>query len=80
MYNNSLLIGGSDGQLSCLKKIGHGETVTVTDMQGAEYKYTVTNIRRSSDAHKESLQKYNDSLVLFIRDTYTLEYIIVSCN
>ena len=80
VYNGSLIISGSASQLACLKTIGHGDTVTITDLQGAVYTYHVTNIRRTDNARSETLRKEDAQLVLFIRDPFNLEYIIVSCN
>lgn len=79
LYNDSLIIGASADQLSCVKTIEHGDVVTVTDMQGAVYTYRVSNIRRSDNALASTLRREDARLVLFVRDTYTMEYIIVSC-
>ncbi len=80
VYDNSLIIGGSAGQLACLKTIGHGDLVTVTDMQGAVYTYRVTKIRRTENAQSDALHSERAHLVLFMRDQYSLEYIVVECN
>lgn len=80
VYDSSLIIGGSHQQLSCLKKVGHGDVVTVTDLQGAVYTYRVSGIRRTDNARIETLERDEANLVLFIRDLYTMEYIIVACK
>lgn len=79
LYNDSLIIGASASQLSCVKTVGHGDLVTVTDLQGAVYTYRVRNIRRADNADLSTLKREDARLVLFVRDLYTMEYIIVSC-
>ena len=80
VYDSSLILGGSASQLACLKTVSHGDVVTVTDLQGRVYSYQVTNIRRADNAKAETLGRDDANLVLFIRDLYTMEYIIVACN
>ena len=79
VYDGSLIIGGSGSQLACLKQIGHGETVRVTDLRGAVFTYTVSRIRRARNASADTLRSENARLVLFMRDLHTLEYVIVEC-
>lgn len=79
LYNDSLIIGASAAQLSCVKTVGHGDVVKVTDMQGAVYTYRVVNIRRADNAQVSALRRDDARLVIFVRDLYTMEYIIVSC-
>lgn len=79
VYDGSLILGGSGSQLACLKQISHGETVRVTDMQGAVFTYTVSRIRRANDADLDTLRSENARLVLFMRDPYSMEYVIVEC-
>lgn len=80
-YGGTLVIGGGDypGQLDFCGKIGHGATVTVTDMTGACFSYTVVRIDRSSQAENQWLTKPEWDLTLFCRDNGTMEYIAVRC-
>ena len=80
-YDNSLVIGGSDqsGFFECLKYIENNAPITVKDMTGAEFSYTVERILRSDTAEAELLMNEEAALTLFVRDTHTLEYILVRC-
>ena len=78
-YDHSLIIGGGSKQLSCLKEMQHGDEVIVTDMQGAEFRYTVSRIRRAAHADGETLAG-EAKLTLFARDYNNMEYIIVECE
>jgi len=80
VYDGSLVIGGSDVQFGSLKTIGHGDVVMVTDMTGAVFSYRVERITRSGSADAQTLQSNEFDLTLFIRDPYTLEYVLVRCN
>ena len=82
LYDGTLIIGGSDqtGQLDFLERIDIGHTVMVTDMTGARYSYAVYRVDRAGHADAEVLMKEEASLVLFARDSFSLEYIIVRCR
>ena len=80
-YDNSLVIGGNDaqGQFAFCDKIQNGTTVTITDMIGAEFSYTVTRIDRARHAETPWLIDEKSDLTLFCYDMYTMEYIAVRC-
>ena len=82
LYDGTLIIGGSDqkGQLDFLEQIDIGHKVMVTDMTGARYSYAVYRVDRAGHADAEVLMKEASSLVLFARDSFSLEYIIVRCR
>lgn len=81
VYDSSLIVGGMDqaGQFDCLKKMDVGNTVIVTDMTGAQFSYTVERIERKKSAEAEVLEDAQSNLTLFVRDEYSMEYIIVRC-
>ena len=81
LYNGSLIIGGSDqkGQFDFFDKIEDGSTVTVTDMSGAVFNFTVDRVERRKSAEKQVLESENADLTLFVRDKLSMEYIIVRC-
>ena len=81
VYDGSLIIGGADqsGQFDCFDRIQDGSTVTVTDMTGGEYVYTVARVDRSKSAQADVLMDDSMDLTLFVRDAYNLNYIIVRC-
>lgn len=81
-YEGTLVIGGSDTayQFGFCDRIQHGAAVTVTDMTGSRFSYTVTRIDRAKHAESDWLADKDFDLTIFCRDTYTLEYIAVRCN
>lgn len=81
-YDRDLVIGGADraGQLDCLRAIEVGTAVTVTDMTGGVFTYTVERVDRSKTAEAERLTATDCALSLFVRDTYSLDYILVRCT
>ncbi len=82
LYDGSLIIGGIDydGQLDFAKKIQNDDTVFFTDMVGGRYAYTVTDIRRSKDVSTEYLTSIDADLVLFIKNSLSLDYTVIRCN
>ncbi len=82
MYDGSLIIGGSDneGQFDFMKIISNGDTVLLTDMTGMRFSYAVTDIRRTKDVSTENLSDTDSDLVLFARNTYSLDYTVVRCT
>ena len=81
-YDNSLVIGGEDNakQFSFCDKIDDGTIITVTDMTGTQFSYTVSRVDRSQSAESNWLISSDYDLTLFCRDTYSMEYIAVRCS
>lgn len=81
VYDGSLIIGGYDreGQLACLKLLDIGDEISLTDMTGAKFSYTVSKIERKRSAEKEVLSDPSSDLTLFVRDSGNMEYIVVRC-
>lgn len=82
MYDSTLIIGGSDSetQLDFLKIIAYGDLIYITDTMGERYCYSASFIKRTDDVSTEYLQGIEGDLVLFVRNTYSLEYIVVGCK
>ena len=82
VYDSSLIIGGCDkkGQLDSLERLDIGHIIKVTDMTGAEFSYKVERIDRKSSAEADVLTDENFDLTLFVRDSSTMDYIIVRCS
>ncbi len=80
-YDNTLVIGGtdSDRQFGFCDQIQHGAFVTVTDMTGAEFTYTVARIDRAKHAESHWLTDGDWALTLFCHSMYSMEYIAVRC-
>lgn len=81
-YDHTLVIGGADNvqQFSFCDKIDHETVVTVIDMTGAQFSYTVRRVDRSQKAESKWLLNTDYDLTLFCRDTYSMEYIAVRCD
>lgn len=81
-YSNSLIIGGSDqyGQFDFFTQLDTGELIIITDMLGAEYTYTAERIERSKSADYSRLSSADYPLTLFVRDSYSMDYILVRCK
>lgn len=81
VYDGSLILGGSDqeGQFDCLKWLENGSLVTVTNMLGEEFLYKIYDIEHAESAKTEILLEETAELTLFVRDTYSMNYIIVRC-
>lgn len=81
-YDNSLVIGGDDAplQFGFCDKIEHGTRITVTDMTGARFAYTVSGIDRAKHADSQWLMDSEHDLTLFCHDVYSMEYIAVRCD
>lgn len=80
-YDHTLVIGGADDphQFAFCDQIEHGALVTLTDMTGAQFSYTVSRIDRAKHAEAQWLTDAEYDLTLFCRDTYSMEYIAVRC-
>lgn len=81
-YDGTLILGGADHpqQFGFCDTIEHGTPVTLTDMTGAQYHYTVSRIDRASHADAQWLQRDGFDLVLFCRDALSFEYVAVRCT
>ena len=81
-YDGTLIIGGNDqpGQFDCFDRIPYDTRVVVRDMTGGEFTYRVTDIRRTDSAKAQILTEGEADLTLFVRDSYTMEYMILRCS
>ncbi|MBR5774277.1 MAG: hypothetical protein IKY44_05415 [Clostridia bacterium] len=82
VYSDTLIIGGSDndGQLDFVKEISNGDNIHITDTTGIRYKYVVFDINRTKDVSTQYLTKTDARLVLFARNTYSLDYTVIYCS
>ena len=80
-YDKSLVIAGADhpGQFGFCDEIEHNTMLTITDMTGAQFSYSVSRIDRAKHAQTQWLQDEAYDLTLFCRSTYSMEYIAVRC-
>ena len=82
LYDGSLIIGGSDaaGQFDFTKNISVGDSVFLTDMVGGQYFYRVEWIKTTADVSTEKLVSDKADLILFARNTYSLDYTVIQCS
>ena len=81
IYDGSIIIGATDqkGQIDFIDNILVSDKVTFTDMLGDCYSYKVMNIRFSDNAEYGNLTKGDYDLTIFIKKTYSSDYIIINC-
>jgi sortase A len=80
--DHSLVIGGADDrrQFGFCDKIDLGDRITVTDMTGAQFTYTVSDVDRAKHADAQWLTTADCDLTLFCHDLYSMQYIAVRCT
>lgn len=81
-YDGSLIVGGVDreGQFDFVSEIDIGDEVTVTDMRGQEYRYTVKTVKHAKNAEAETLSNGDYDLTLFAKSRSDGDYLLVRCN
>lgn len=81
-YDGTLVIGGADtqGQFAFCDQIQQGAQITLTDMTGGEFTYTVSRVDRAKRATSQWLTEGEYDLTLFCRDTYSMTYIAIRCT
>ena len=81
-YDGTLQIGATSqtGQYDFYQELSVGDGVYFTDMAGNRYSYTVTNLHYAEHADRTSLEKNPGNLILFIKNIYDRQYLIVTCG
>lgn len=82
VYNRTIQIGltTQKGQLDFYREISVGDSVFFLDMEGNMFQYTITNLRYEKHANQSTLQKEDSDLVIFVKNIYAFEYLIVYCK
>lgn len=82
VYDGTIQIGGTSqkGQYDFYREISVGDSVFFTDMEGNRFAYTITDIQYEKHADQTALQQKDVSLVLFIKNIYAFEYIVLFCD
>lgn len=82
IYDGSMEIGTTSqaGQFDFYENISVGDKLLFTDMAGNRYAYAVTNVRYVQHADQSALQRDDAALTVFIKNVFSLEYIILSCD
>lgn len=80
LYDGTLVIGGTDRTLDFCKRLDIGDEIRITDMSGMEFRFSVTRVERTTTASAEKLMKEEYDLTVYVKDSYSMEYILVRCN
>ena len=82
IYDGSMRIGGTSqkGQYEFYREISVGDAVCFTDMTGKRCAYEVKDIRYEKHADQAALSRQDADLVLFIKNIYAFEYVLVFCG
>jgi hypothetical protein len=62
------------------RELSLGDSVILTDMEGNRYTFEITSLRYEKHVDKGSLQKEQVPLVIFIKNIYSFEYLLVFCD
>lgn len=81
IYDGSLIVGATNrsGQLDFVREINVGDAIWITDMTGARYVCTATDIRYRDSADRDALLGFDGDLILFVKNIYSFEYVIIQC-
>ena len=82
IYDGTMQIGATTqkGQYDFYRELSVGDTVLFTDVEGNRYTFTITSLRYEKHADQTALQRVEAALTLFIKNIYSFEYLIVSCD
>jgi sortase A len=82
VYDGSIRIGATSqpGQYDFFREISVGDSLYFTDMTGNRYGYVVTDIRYTTHADMEGTPGRDADLLLFIRNVYAFEHILIYCS
>lgn len=82
IYDGSLQIGATtqEGQYSFYREISIGDTVVFTDVEGNRYTLRITSMSYEDHVDPEALQKEEGALVLFVKNIYSFEYLVIFCQ
>ena len=64
--------------VSIYKELNVNDEITFTNMLGNTYKYNIENIIRLKEI--KNIDKYNNKMVLIIKDYYQMEYVVFICE
>ena len=82
IYDGTMQIGATTqkGQYDFYRELSVGDTVIYTDAEGNRYTFAITSLRHEKHADQAALQQKKAPLTLFIKNIYSFEYLIVSCD
>lgn len=79
VYDDIMIIGGSEQHLGFVTQLDLGDKITVVDMLGGEFNYTVSKIDRANAIDEEKLDSEHP-LIIFTYKAKEKKYIIVRCE
>ena len=81
-YDGSLILAGADQpeQLEVCKRLEIDDLICFTDLTGMEFRYRVARVDRTSQIDLDVLTRGDYQLTLYIKDSYSMEYILVRCS
>lgn len=79
VWDGTLTVGAGADHFSFAERVDAGTAVFVTDMCGRRFAYTVREVEIRDNAELDTLLSDEEGLTLFLRDEYTMEYMIVRC-
>ena len=77
-YDGTMIIGGNG--LGFVTQLDVGDTITIVDMLGGQFRYNVDRIDRASDVNMEKLAKADSQLTVFSYNRTEKKYVIVRCS
>lgn len=82
VYNGSMIIESTNraGQFDFVKNISVNDALYVTDMLGNRFSYSVADIKHVKNIDADALRAYGADLVVFVKNIYDFEYIVIYCN
>jgi sortase A len=82
IYDSTMQVGATTqkGQYDFYRDLSVGDTITYTDVEGNRYTFSIASLRYEKHADQSVLQREAAPLTLFIKNIYSFEYLIISCN
>ncbi len=79
-YDNSLVVVSSDRTLNCAEQLSTGDAISITDMRGASFEYTIAAIDRKQSYDISKISNQHDALLLIIGLSNSMDSLIVYCK
>ena len=78
-YDSSLIISVSSekGQFDFADELEINNILYLTDMEGYRYSYLISSIEHSDNVSLEKLTSKDDDLTIFVKDSMSMDYIII---
>ena len=82
VYDGTMQIGATiqTGQYDFYHELSVGDIVNYIDVEGNRYTYTIKSLCYEKHVNQAALQQKEAPLTLFIKNIYSFEYLIVSCD